>query len=50
MDRMLYRFGAIYPFSQLELFYMVTFDVSNCLEKFVCALYNYKNENTVTTM
>ena len=34
-------------FSQLGLFNSVTDEVSNCLEKFVCALYGYTNETTV---
>ena len=34
-------------FSQLRLLNSVIDEVSNCLEKFVCALYGYKNETTV---
>ena len=37
-------------FSQLGLFNSVTDEVSNCLEKFVCALYGYKNETTVNNV
>ena len=33
-------------FSQLGLFNSVTDEVSKCLEKFVCALYGYKNETS----
>ena len=32
-------------FSQLGFFNSVTDEVRNCLKKFVCALYGYKNEN-----
>ena len=37
-------------FSQLGLFNSVTDEVSNCLEKFMCALYSYKNETTVNNV
>ena len=34
-------------FSQLGLFSLVTDEVITSLEKFMCALYGYKNETTV---
>ena len=37
-------------FSQLGLFNLVTDEVCNCLEKFVCALYGYKNRTTVNNV
>ena len=34
-------------FSQLGLFNLVIYQVSNCLGKFLCALYDYKNATSV---
>ena len=37
-------------FSHLGLFNLVTDEIRNCLEKFVCVRYGYKNEITVNNV
>ena len=45
MSSVLENKGFPDAFSQLGFFNSVTDEVRNCLKKFVCALYGYKNEN-----